>query len=385
MNRDLLKKVIKIVVVVIVSVVIVAGAISIGLWEYAKDVYALNKVDNERFQAEHMAYLKNEFYKNYTPKGEQTFCNFDLAQALESGVKYNEVAFLATHNSYQRLATEATKDFQLPFKILALGLKNFNKNDFVNDTLTMQFENGIRSIEIDVEAKETGTQTTFTVMHKPVFDSATSCLDFATMLEEIVMWSNHNPGHLPISIIIEAKQDVAPLDELKIFGIEHADAFDALLKEKLGDKLITPGEMLGSYETFKEMREDNSWMALNDMLGKIVVILHETKMTEDYVARDDTLRTQAMFPSLLYKQREREYASFIIDNNPKKTIKRKDVFESGNYIVRTRADHYPKLSEERYALAEKCGSQIITTDFCPRGVRQDQPVYSFGGYTVKLL
>ena len=380
-----MKKIIKVAIIVVVCVVVTAGAVSIGLWEYAKDVYADNKADNLRYQEEHMSYLANEFYVNYTPKGEQTFCNFDLENALNNGVKYNEVAFLATHNSYQRLATDLTKEFQIPFKVLSLGMKNFNKNDFENDTLTAQFENGIRSIELDVEARVTEDGTSFVVMHKPVFDSATTCFDFAMALEEIVMWSNHNPNHLPISIIIESKQDVAPLDNLKIFGIEHTEDFDLLLKEKLGDKLITPGDMLGEYATFKDMREDDGWMMLKDMLGKVLVILHETNMTEDYVLKDETMRTQAMFPSLLYKQRDEDYACFIIDNNPKKTVARKEVFESGNYMVRTRADSYPKMSDERYALAEQCGSQIITTDYCPRSVRNDQPTYSFGGYTVKLL
>ncbi|MBO7178436.1 MAG: hypothetical protein J6V69_04980 [Clostridia bacterium] len=385
MNKLLLKKSIKIVAIVLVSVFVTAGAISIGLWEYAKDVYAINQEENLRYQAEHMDYLKNEFYLDYAPKGEQAFCDFNLDEALESGVKYNEVAFLATHNSYQRLATDLTKEFQIPFRVLALGLKNFNKNDFENDTLTAQFEMGIRSIEIDVEAKVVGDATSFVVMHKPVFDSATTCLDFGVALEEIVMWSNHNPNHLPISIIIESKQDVAPLDNLKIFDVEHAVAFDNLLKEKLGEKLITPADMLGTYSNFKEMRESDGWMTLKDMLGKVIVILHENKMTEDYVAMDETMRTQAMFPSLLYKQRDRDYASFIIDNNPKKTVQRKETFESGNYIVRTRADSYPKYSDERYALAERCGSQIITTDYCPRSVRNNQHTYSFNGYTVKLL
>ncbi|MBO5773918.1 MAG: hypothetical protein J6R44_03710, partial [Clostridia bacterium] len=92
MNKLLLKKSIKIVAIVLVSVFVTAGAVSIGLWEYAKDVYAINQEENLRYQAEHMDYLKNEFYLDYAPKGEQAFCDFNLDEALESGVKYNEVA-----------------------------------------------------------------------------------------------------------------------------------------------------------------------------------------------------------------------------------------------------------------------------------------------------
>ena len=387
MNGLLMKKIIKIVAIILACVIIVAGGISIGLWEYGKDVYAINKADNQAYQQAHMEYLREEFYNDYTPVNEQAFCDFDLEQALNSGVRYNEVAFLATHNSYQRLVTETTLKYQIPFKVLSLGLKDFNKDDFESDTLTNQFEQGIRSIEIDVEAREENGKTTFTVMHKPVFDSATTCLDFATALDEIILWSEHNPNHLPISILIESKQDVAPLDGLKIFGIEHVEAFDNLLKEKLGDKLLTPSHFLDGCATFEEMRETRGWLPLKDMLGKVVVILHKTGMTEKYVERDRLLRTQAMIPSVEYKQRNKDYAGIVIDNSPKKALKRMDFYSDGNFIVRTRADSYPKWSKERYEFMEKCSSQIVTTDFPPRtsGVRPSQRTYSFGGYTVKLI
>lgn len=381
----LTKKIVKIVAIVLACVLVVGAGVSIGLWEYGKDVYFKNKADNIAYQQAHMQYLREKFYVDYQPKGEQTFCNFDLEEALNSGVKYNEMAFLATHNSYQRLSTETTRKYQIPFKILSFGIETFNKTDFESDTLTTQFELGIRSIELDIEAMEKGSQVSFTVMHKPVMDSATTCFDFEQALEEIVMWSDHNPNHLPISIIIESKQEVGPVDGLKIFSIEHAPAFDNVLKTKLGDKLLTPADFLGEHKNFKAMREADDWMKVKDMLGKVVVILHENKMTEDYVELDETLRTQAMIPSLLYKQRNRDYASIIIDNNPKKTVKRKDTFQQGNFIVRTRADSYPKFSEERYELTEDCGSQIITSDYVPRTVRLNQHTYSFYGYTVKLL
>ena len=54
-------------------------------------------------------------------------------------------------------------------------------------------------------------------------------------------------------------------------------------------------------------------------------------------------------------------------------------------MVRTRADDYPDFSDERYEFANACGSQIITTDYPPRTVRDDDHTYSFDGYTVKLL
>ncbi len=387
--KVLKKKLIKCLIIVLACVLVVGASLGIGIWEFSKDTYYINKEDNVLFQRTHMEYLRNEYYENYLPKGEQTFCNFDLETAINSGIKYNEVAFLATHNSYQRLVTEQTKKYQIPFNVLSFGittLTDFNKNNFENDTLTGQFEHGIRSIELDVETRVYGDKVSFTTMHKPIIDSATSCFDFETALEEIVLWSDHNPGHLPISIIIEDKQEVGAVDGLKKFSIDYADEFDALLKGKLGDKLLTPGDMLREHSTFKDMREADDWMKLEDTLGKVIVILHEGELTQKYVALDESLRTQAMFPSLLYKQAEkRDYASFIVENNPKDAVNREDFYVEGNFVVRTRADHYPKSSDERYSLTEECKSQIITTDYCPRNCREEEHTYSFGGYTVKLV
>ena len=54
-------------------------------------------------------------------------------------------------------------------------------------------------------------------------------------------------------------------------------------------------------------------------------------------------------------------------------------------MVRTRADSYPKFSDERYAFTDNCGSHIITTDYPPRSVRPEDHTYDFDGYMIKLL
>ena len=109
MTKSRTKKILTIIIVVLVCLVIVAGGISIWLWEWAKDVYFINKDMNVKYQQEHLTYLREEFYTNYVSSGEQRLCDFNLEEALNSGVKYNEMAFLATHNSYQRLSTETTR------------------------------------------------------------------------------------------------------------------------------------------------------------------------------------------------------------------------------------------------------------------------------------
>ena len=382
------KKPIIIAVIVLACLLTVGGGLGIWAGVIVDDVYFANRADNLRYQAEHLDYLKNVYYTDYTSKGEQTFCNFNLQEALDSGVKYNEVAFLATHNSYQRLITDQSKRLQLPLNMLSFGvmqLAMFSKNDYENDTLTGQFEHGIRSIELDVEARVEGGNLSFTVMHEPVLDSASTCLDFEGALEEISFWSDHNPDHLPITILLEAKTAVPNIDGLEPFTVDHAKEFDALLRKGLGDKLMTPADMLGDHATFKDMREADDWKPLKDMLGKVLVVLHESKLAKEYVKLDETMGTQAMFPSVLYKDRDIAQAGFILENNPKKAVARIDFYREQNYVVRTRADVYPKFTDKKYDLISGCVSNIISTDYCPRSVRANQHTFSFDGYTVKLV
>ena len=98
------------------------------------------------------------------------------------------------------------------------------------------------------------------------------------------------------------------------------------------------------------MRDADGWKPLKDMLGKVVVVLHESTLAKDYIKLDETMRTQAMFPSVLYKDRDIAQAGFILENNPKTAVARIDFYREQNYVVRTRADVYPKFTDKKYDL-----------------------------------
>ncbi len=340
---------------------------------------------NIEIQSNHMQSLE-EFYESYTPKNENQFANFDIEKAISDKVKFNEVKFLGTHNSYQITSSDEYKKLYNAVSDLTLGIVDRTKTDFCMDTLTQQLECGIRSIEIDIETVVTENEVSFIVSHDPVLDNSSSCFDFEKALEEIKMWSEHNPNHLPISVIIEPKKNVTPIRNMKNFTLQYANAFDELLREKLGDTLLTPKDMMGEYESFGEMRENDGWLTLEATLGKVLVLLHDTTVTGDYISQDESIKSQAMFPMLRYDDRYESYASFIIDNDPETALEHEaETVDKCNLIVRTRADSYPSHSDERYENTNKCRSQIISTDYPPRASETDEHVYDFSGYTAMLI
>ncbi len=365
----------------------VAAILSVILFFPQAIVAAQKQIDkNYSYQDERMAYLETEFYgENYTPCDENKIADFDVEKAIEDGVKFNQVQFLATHNSYQIEATKQFKKLYYALGDLTFGIVNTEKADFTMDTLTEQFELGIRSVEIDIETVVKNGEIKFVVSHDPLLDNTSSCYDFEKALKEIKLWSDNNPNHLPITVIIEPKKGIIPINGMRNFTVGYANEVDKVIRDVMGDKLITPSVMMGDYESFKAMREADGWLELKDTLGKVLVLLHDTDVTDGYIEQDTSIKTQAMFPMLRFSDINESYASFIIDNNPADAINHESqTLNEQNLIVRTRADSFPNYSDDRYAKADKCQSQIITTDYPFRKGESDSHVYSFDGYTVKL-
>ncbi|MBR2875758.1 MAG: hypothetical protein IKC01_01325 [Clostridia bacterium] len=342
--------------------------------------------ENIKFQEEHLEYLQNDYYKSYTPKKESEIASFNLEKAVKDAVKINEIAVLGTHNSYQTLATEQTRFLMNIIDTITLKKLGLNTFDFKMDTLTEQLEMGIRNVEIDIETLDKNEKIEFKVTHNSFIDNASSAYDFEKAMQEIKLWSDNNPGHIPVFIIIEPKSFVIEVNGMKKFSLEYAGELEKVLVDTLGDSLLTPADMLRDYSSFKEMRENDDWLTLEETQGKIMVLLHDCDVTESYIALDESVKTQKMFPMLRYDDRNETYTSFILENDPWNAESRKaESIDECNLIVRTRADKYPDYSAERYEVTENCGSQLITTDFPEKTEGGEEHFYSFDGKKIKLL
>ncbi len=319
-------------------------------------------------QIERIAQLENVYSTGTAEQiNEADFFYGDLKAALENGIKFNELRFVATHNSYQTKKTDEYIDLYGNVSDLTFGLVNSEKAEFYSDTLTQQLNLGVRSFEMDIETFKRNGEISFTCMHAPYSDMTTSCYDFSLALKEIKMWSDYNPNHLPITIIIEPKSGFLPLEDMKSFNLDYALKLDEALKAALGDKLFTPADMLRDYESFGEMRKADDWCKAQDMLGKVLVLLHDCKVTGKYIEVDESIKTQAMFPMLREKDIDRDCTSFILANDPEEFLKiSEDALYNKRIIARTRADKYGDYSGKQREDALECGAQIVSTDYPPK-------------------
>ena len=342
--------------------------------------------ENISLQNEHMDYLRNEFYQTYTPKAESRLTAFDLDKAITDKVKFNEVSFIGTHNSYQ---LAATKEYARVFQAIdtaTFGLISADRANFSMEPLTSQLEVGIRSFELDIQTVVENGKTGFTVSHIPFLDEPSNCYRLESALEEIKLWSDANPKHLPITLMIEPKEYLLPLRNMRGFTADYAAELDTLLREVFGETLLTPADMMGTHSSLKEMREQDDWLPLGDTMGEILVLLHDTSITHSYVMRDESIKTQAMFPMLSYGERDRSYASFILDNDPSDALSHKsELIDRCHLIVRTRADSFTNRDEKTAQAAIQSGAQILSTDYPPKTDGASSEVFAFdGGYLVKL-
>ena len=341
------------------------------------------------WQKEHIAALEQAYADGeIAPVDEASFFDGDLQATLDSGIHFDKLSFLGTHNSYETRSVPNYIRFCDAMSNIVPSLLPAGTGTLDQDTLTDQFNLGIRSIELDVEASKSEDGTEFRCMHNPPFTMTTSCYDFTLALKEIVLWSDNNPGHLPITILLEPKKLSLPLGDLRDFGIKEAVEMDKCLRENLGDKLFTPADMLRDYTSFAEMRNADDWCEVKSLLGKVIVLLHQKNdITPKYIKLDSTLRTQAMFPTLRSSDDKNDCASFILINDPKYAIQFKEKAKKSNLIVRIRLDSHPEYSAERLSLALECEPQIATTDFPPRmNMSPDEYFVAFPGQkTVRVI
>lgn len=302
---------------------------------------------------------------NYQKADESALAGFDVSKAYADGVKFNEVAYIATHNSYQLESVPSYRKLYRDLENVTFGLIDGNAPEYSSDTLTEQFNLGIRSVELDIETVVDGDDVSFVCSHSPLLDMTSSCYNFRLALEEIKMWSDANPCHLPITIIVEPKEFFLLEVGMRFMNVKYANEIDKLLIDVFGDTLITPADMMGDYSSLKEMRENDGWLTLDECAGKVVVLLHDTDdVTSKYIKQDESIRTQAMFPMLRYKDRDKDYASFLLVNRPADIAKyANELIYEKNLIVRTQVDTYGSYNEEDRKLTLLSGTQILSTDY----------------------
>lgn len=307
--------------------------------------------------------------------------------AAEPPLRLNDLQVIGSHNSYRRA---------MPAPV-AVWLETVRPGSrrrlaYAHPPLATQLDLGVRQLELDVFADPEGGRFAappaeaiapagldptalrapgFKVQHIPGVDYAAHCTAFTDCLRQVRAWSLAHPGHLPVFITIDAKDQpfgypgaTAPLPLTPAL----LDALDDEIRSVFPDEaLITPDDVRGARASLREAVLAGGWPALEDARGQVLFIFDVRKATAElYRAGHPSLSGRAMFS--LYDPGEPEAATLIVQDPRGQEAAIQARVKEG-FIVRTRSDADTAEARagdrSRLAAALAGGAQMISTDYYP--------------------
>jgi hypothetical protein len=302
-------------------------------------------------------------------------------------LRLNDLLVVGSHNSYKTRIPD--NELAVIARVSARVARNL---DYGHPSLTTELDAGARQIELDVyydpeggrylspmvlrRAKADPGEAWKAAMARPGFktfhmadvDVHSSCVTFRACLAEIRAWSDAHPQHVPIMILVNAKDGHSVPGGVKPLSFNAAafDALDAEVRAELADRLITPDMVQGSYPTLREAVLANNWPTLGETRGRVFFTLDENREKSSiYRGARQSLEGRTMFINT--RDETSPAAAYFTFNDPLMHAgKIRRAVEKG-FIVRTRAD-----ADTREARANDTaprdtaltgGAQVISTDY----------------------
>ena len=318
-------------------------------------------------------------------------------------VRLNEIQVLASHNSYHVEPEPTLLDALKAF--LGQAAEGF---EYTHRPLSEQFDAGVRQIELDVFVDSpTGGHYAqpalvpalglappdpalatpgLKVLHVQEVDYRSTCPTFVGCLTQVRDWSDAHPGHIPITIQIEAKDGTIPDPGFGfVTPLPWTAAAFGTLEAEIGsvfgsDRVLSPADVRGRAATLAEAVRDGRWPTLDRAGGQVMFVLDDKGATRDaYRTQVPDLADRSVFVDVPETDPD---AAVMVVNDPIGSADRIRSLVEAGFIVRTRADgdtvqaRSGDTSQRDAALAS--GAQFVSTDYI-------WPDERFGtGYVVDL-
>jgi hypothetical protein len=314
------------------------------------------------------------------------------ASKPQAPVRINQIQVIGSHNSYHAGLTPAVGAM-----VKATNPKAYDGLEYSHSPLAVQFDHGVRQIELDVFGDEKGgrfahpfgatlspggaaaydpehlfAKPGYKVMHVQDVDFVSTCQPFTACLKIVRDWSRAHPEHVPIFVLVETKTDqpikgVPGMVSPEPFTPDAMDRLDAeILSIFPRSELITPDQVRGRFATLPEAvahpGAESGWPTLSAARGKVVFLLDQTNVTAPYLEGHPALRGRVAFTNA---RPGADDAAFVEHNDA--TPAEIEALVKQGYIVRTRSDADTKegrtgdTANRDAALAS--GAQIVSTDY----------------------
>jgi hypothetical protein len=269
--------------------------------------------------------------------------------------------------------------------------------DYRHPSLTTQLNDGVRQLEIDVYGDAKGglfahpagpglaakaglpsdpefdpehimEKPGFKVLHVQDIDYRSNCQPFVACLNEIRAWSKSHPGHLPLFILVENK-DQKPLGDYMVTPEPlTTDTFARLDAEVRSvferSELIVPDDVRGAHKTLEEAILTGGWPSLESARGKVVFLLDQRRVGPLYTAGHPSLEGRVFFTNAKPGSPD---AAFTEANDSASDPGLVPQLVRKGYLVRTMTDPGPAgvraNDTKRRDASIASGAQIVSTDY----------------------
>ena len=303
-------------------------------------------------------------------------------------VRLNEIQVLASHNSYH-VEPEPTL-----FSALRAFLDaEADGLQYTHRPLAEELDAGVRALELDVFADDAAggrfadpvlvpllglapvdpafAEPGLKVFHIQEVDYRSTCTQLTDCLGQIRAWSDAHPGHLPITIQIEAK-DGTILDPGLGFvtPIPWSQATFAELESEIrsvfpDDRILSPADVRGRSATLRDAVTSGRWPRLDTARGQVMFVLDDKGAKRDaYRAEVPDLADRSIFVDVPETDPD---AAVMVVNDPIGDAGRIRALVEAGFVVRTRADadtaqaRSGDTTQRDAALAS--GAHYVSTDY----------------------
>lgn len=327
------------------------------------------------------------------------------AQAAD--IPINHLQSVGSHNSYK---------VEIPAAELALiaaqSAEAAQGLDYAHAPLAEQLDLGMRQLELDIYFDPDGGRFAdpllprvsgaafdasalrapgFKVLHSADIDVRSHCATLIVCLQQIEAWSDAHPGHAPILILFNTKDQTLPIPgaaQVLPFTQAAFDALDAELRQVLGpDDFIEPDDVRGTAATLRDGVMQTGWPRLGASRGQIILALDAGPDTvRGYMRGKASLEGLPIFVNSL--SLEAPHAAYFTINDPLQQAAEIAAAVREGMIVRTRADADTREARQgdtvRREAALVSGAHYVSTDYYyPRREWSDYSASLPGGDAVR--
>jgi hypothetical protein len=309
----------------------------------------------------------------------------------DAAPRLNQIQFLASHNSYHVRAEQPLFDTMLKFSEDLVRTIEYS-----HPPLDEQLDLGLRGFELDVFADPEGgryrerlgprilnlptavgpaelAEPGFKVMHVQDIDFGTTCLTFMACLGVVKTWSDAHPGHLPIFIQVEPKEDTLEVSGLDLvealpYTPELMEDLTAEVRSVFSERdLLTPDDVRQGAATLAAGLQENGWPTVDSLRGKVVFALGSSGPQRDaLMAAFPGTRGGVFFPDSAPGDPFAAFAGLDDPQTPEQRKRIRAALDAG-MLVRTRTDadlvEGRSGDSSRASAAFASGAQVVSTDF----------------------